>query len=185
MNKVLKEILTTSLYLLFVLMLTYLFITYVSQRTNVSGSSMENTLHDADSLMVDKISYRFNEPERFDIVVFPPPVAYVDEDTFYIKRIIGLPGETIQIDGDGVIYIGDSADTLKPLDESYGREVIEYAGIASAPYTLGEDEYFVMGDNRNDSTDSRAFGPVKGEDIVGKAWIRIWPLDSFGILKHQ
>ncbi len=185
MNKVLKEILSTSLYLLFVLMLTYLFITYVSQRTNVSGESMENTLHDADSLMVDKLSYRFNDPERFDIVVFPPPTQYVDDRTFYIKRIIALPGETIQIDEEGTIYIGDSEENLKPLDEGYGREVIKYAGLAQNPITLGADEYFVMGDNRNNSTDSRAFGTIKRQDIVGKAWIRIWPLDKFGVLKHQ
>ena len=178
MNKILKEILSTSIYLLFVLMLTYFFITYVVQRTQVSGSSMETTLHDGDNLMVDKFSYRFKDPERFDIIVFPPPLQH--EDAYYIKRIIGLPVETIQIDEEGVIYIDGEV-----LDENYGREVIKNPGLAQNAITLGDDEYFVMGDNRNNSTDSRAFGPIHKRDIIGKAWIRLWPFERFGVLKHQ
>ena len=102
MNKTLKEILSTSIYLLMVLALTFLVVTYVGQRTKVSGSSMEPTLNDGDNLIVDKISYRFAEPERFDIIVFP---FRYEERTYYIKRIIGLPGETVYIDDNGNIYI--------------------------------------------------------------------------------
>ena len=99
MNKVLKEILSTGIYLLVVLAITYLIIAYVGQRTEVNGNSMQPTLNDGDNLIVDKISYRFRDPERFDIIVFP---FVYKESTYYIKRIIGLPGETVQIDEEGV-----------------------------------------------------------------------------------
>ena len=128
---------------------------------------------------VDKITYRFSEPKRFDIIVFP---FQYDTDTYYIKRIIGMPGETVQIDYDGNIYINGSL-----LEESYGREVIQNPGRAAEPITLGEDEYFVMGDNRNNSSDSRdpSVGNIHRKDIIGRAWVRIWPFSKFGVLKHQ
>ena len=179
MKKVLKEILSTSLYLLIVLCLTYLVIHFVGQRTQVIGGSMETTLSENDNLIVDKLTYRFNEPKRFDIVVFP---YRYEKDTYYIKRIIGLPGETVFIDEEGNIFIDEEL-----LQEDYGKETILDAGRAYEPITLGENEYFVMGDNRNNSQDSRdpAVGNISGEDIIGRAWVRIWPLNKFGILKHQ
>lgn len=179
MKSILKEVLSTSLYLLVVVCTAYLIVTYVGQRTQVSGSSMESTLSDQDHLLVDKISYRFNDPKRFDIIVFP---FQYDKETFYIKRVIGMPGETVQIDEEGNIFIDG-----KKLDESYGREIIMNPGLAGEPITLGEDEYFVMGDNRNNSSDSRdpAVGNIHRDDIIGRAFIRIWPLSEFGILKHQ
>lgn len=179
MKKVIKEIITTSLYVLLVLCLSYLFITFVGQRTEVQGSSMEATLSNGDQLIVDKISYRFRDPKRYDIIVFP---FRYEDNTFYIKRIIGLPGETIQIDGEGNIWVNGEI-----LEESYGREIIRDPGLAAEPITLGEDEYFVMGDNRNNSSDSReeAVGNIHRKEIIGRAFIRIWPLSKFGILKHQ
>ena len=179
MKKVIKEIITTSLYVLLVLCLSYLFITFVGQRTEVQGSSMEATLSNGDQLIVDKISYRFQDPKRYDIIVFP---FRYENNTFYIKRIIGLPGETIQIDGEGNIWVNGEI-----LEESYGREIIRDPGLAAEPITLGEDEYFVMGDNRNNSSDSRveAVGNIHRNEIIGRAFIRIWPLSKFGILKHQ
>lgn len=181
MNKVLKELLSTGLYLLFVLCVTYLVITFVGQRTEVDGESMEPTLSNGDNLIVDKLTYRFKDPERFDIIVFP---FQYKEDTYYIKRIIGLPGETVQIDERGNIYINGEI-----LQETYGKEIIspENIGIARDPIVLGEDEYFVMGDNRNNSSDSRTeiVGNIHRDDIIGRAWVRIWPLESFGVLKHQ
>ena len=179
MKKVLKEILSTSLYLLIVLCLTYIVIHFVGQRTQVIGGSMETTLSENDNLIVDKLTYRFREPKLFDIVVFP---FQYEKDTYYIKRIIGLPGETIFIDEEGNIFIDDEL-----LTESYGKEIIKDAGRAYEPVTLGEDEYFVMGDNRNNSQDSRdpTVGNIARSDIIGRAWIRIWPLNKFGILKHQ
>lgn len=179
MKNIMKEILSTSVYLLLVLCAAYLIVTYVGQRTQVNGSSMEATLSHEDHLIVDKISYRFKNPERFDIIVFP---FQFNKDTYYIKRIIGMPGETVQIDEGGTIYIDGEA-----LEESYGRETIENPGRAIEPVALGEDEYFVMGDNRNNSSDSRdiSVGNIHREDIIGRAFIRIWPLSKFGILKHQ
>lgn len=181
MNKVLKEILSTGIYLLVVLAITYLIIAFVGQRTEVNGNSMQPTLNDGDNLIVDKISYRFRDPERFDIIVFP---FVYKESTYYIKRIIGLPGETVQIDEEGKIYINGEV-----LEESYGREIIkeEHRGIASQPITLGEDEYFVMGDNRNNSSDSRLpeVGNIKRDQIIGRAWVRIWPLKDFEVITHQ
>ncbi|MDE7322713.1 MAG: signal peptidase I [Lachnospiraceae bacterium] len=179
MKSILKEILSISIYMLLVFCAAYLIVTYVGQRTQVSGSSMETTLSDGDHLIVDKISYRFSDPERFDIIVFP---FQYDMDTYYIKRIIGMPGETVQIDESGNIYIDGEI-----LEESYGREVIQNAGRACDPILLGEDEYFVMGDNRNNSSDSRdpSVGNIHRNDIIGRAFIRIWPSNKFGILKHQ
>ena len=153
-------------------------ITFVGQRTKVSGHSMETTLSDGDNLIVDKISYRFRDPERFEIIVFP---FQYEEHTYYIKRIIGLPGETVQVI-DGYVYINGEM-----LDENYGLEVMDDPGIAAEPITLGEDEYFVLGDNRNHSSDSRdpSVGVLHRDDIMGRAWIRIWPFDKFGVIKHE
>lgn len=178
-KSIIKEILSTSVYLLFVLLITYLIINYVGQRTEVQGSSMEPTLQNADNLIVDKITYRFNDPKRFDIIVFP---FQYEEDTYYIKRIIGMPGETVRIDFEGNIYINGEV-----LSEGYGREVIQDPGRAVEEITLGDDEYFVLGDNRNNSTDSRAelVGNIHRKDIIGRAWVRIYPFSKFGKLRHQ
>lgn len=176
-----RELLNTAIYLLCVLGAVWLVITFVGQRTEVEGASMENTLHNGDNLIVDKLSYRFHDPERFDIIVFP---FQFQDSTYYIKRIIGLPGETVQIMDDGSIYING-----EKLEENYGMEVIkpETIGRAAEPIELGDDEYFVMGDNRNNSSDSRTdmVGNITRENIIGKAWLRIWPVSDFGVLQHQ
>ena len=179
MKKVLKEILNTSVYILFVLCAIYLIIHFVGQRTQVLGSSMEPKLSSEDNLIVDKISYRFHDPERFDIIVFP---FRYEDNTFYIKRIIGLPGETVQIDPDGNILIDGEI-----LEEDYGKEVIQSPVRAYEEIQLADNEYFVMGDNRNNSTDSRdpSVGNITREEIIGRAWLRIWPLDKFGLIKHR
>lgn len=179
MKKVLKEILSTSLYILFVLCAVYLVIHFVGQRTQVQGSSMEPKLSNEDNLIVDKISYRFHDPERFDIVVFP---FRYEENIFYIKRVIGLPGETVRIDEKGNILINGEI-----LEESYGKEVIQSPGRAYEEIVLADDEYFLMGDNRNNSTDSRdpSVGNVRRDEIVGRAWLRIWPLDQVGFIEHR
>lgn len=179
MKKVMKEVLSTSLYLLGVLVITYLVICFVGQRTQVQGASMEPTLHNGDNLIVDKITYRFKDPQRFDIIVFP---FKHQEEVFYIKRIIGMPGEKVQIDKEGNIYINDEI-----LEEGYGKEVIRDPGNAKNPIVLGEDEYFVLGDNRNNSSDSRngTVGVIHRSEMIGRAWVRILPLSDFGILKHQ
>ena len=179
MKNFLKEVLSTSIYLLIVLCLTYLMIHFVAQRTQVIGSSMETTLSDGDNLIMEKISYRFSEPKRFDIIVFP---YRYKTNTFYIKRIIGLTGETVQIDEKGNIYIDGDI-----LEESYGREVISDPGLAYEPIILASNEYFVLGDNRNSSSDSRdpSVANTRRDEILGRAFVRIWPFSEIGILKHQ
>lgn len=178
MKSILKELMGWLLYIIIIVGAAYLIVTFVGQRTQVSGSSMETTLSDGDQLIVDKISYRFRDPKRYDIIVFP---YQYKPNTYYIKRIIGLPGETVQII-DGYIYIDG-----EQLDENYGNELMNDPGIAAEPLTLGEDEYFVLGDNRNNSQDSRAVnvGVIHRKDILGRAWIRIWPLDSMGVIRHE
>lgn len=178
-EKIIKEIFDMSIYILLAVIISFLILTFVGQRTPVDGSSMEPTLSDGDQLILDKLSYRFNDPKRFDIIVFP---YYYEEKSHYIKRIIGLPGETVFIDPEGNIYIDGEL-----LHETYGLEVILDAGRANVPVVLGEDEYFVMGDNRNNSHDSRYedVGNIQRSQINGRAWARIWPFSEFGRLKHQ
>lgn len=177
MKHFLKSILNFSIYILVVLVLTLLVVRYVGQRTVVMGHSMEPTLSDQDNLLVDKLSYRLHDPKRFDVVVFP--YQYADK-TYFIKRIIGLPGETVRIDDTGSIYINDGL-----LMEAYGKEVIEDPGLARDGIILGADEYFVLGDNRNDSSDSRfvSVGNIKGSQIIGKAFLRIYPFSAFGRIR--
>ena len=168
----------TLLYLLVIVLLTWVIVTFVGQRTKVVGHSMEPTLSDGDNLIVDKLSYRFRDPERYDIIVFPYQHA---ENTYYIKRIIGLPGETVQVI-DGYMYING-----KKLDEHYGAEVMEDPGIAAEPIKLGDDEYFVLGDNRNHSSDSRvtSVGVLTRDMLIGRAWVRIYPFNKIGVIKHE
>ncbi|NLP35139.1 MAG: signal peptidase I [Clostridiales bacterium] len=161
-------------YALLIFVCIYILPNYVIQRTIVDGSSMEDTLRDGENLYVEKISYRFDLLDRFDIIVFYPFGR--DNEEYYVKRIIGLPGETIQIIG-GEIYINGEV-----LEENYGKEPIADPGRAATPITLGDDEYFVMGDNRTISKDSRDIyvGNVEKENIGGKVIFRILPFSRFG-----
>lgn len=170
-----KSILTdVLLYALIVYACIYLIPTYVLQRTIVDGPSMENSLHNGEHLLVEKISYHFDTLDRYDVVVFYPYGREAGE--YYVKRIIGLPGETVQIKGSDIYINGEI------LEENYGKDPITYAGWVEEPVTLGEDEYFVLGDNREVSLDSRyeEVGLVSKDNIGGKAILRIWPLKKFG-----
>ncbi len=171
-----RAVLEMILYFALVAGITFLIIHFVGQRTVVNGVSMQPTLSDGDNLIVDKLSYRFRDPDRFDIIVFPQ-----GDGRYFIKRIIGLPGENVRIDEDGSIYIDG-----EKLSESYGKEVIQDPGLAKDGIELGADEYFVLGDNRNDSMDSRMaeVGRIAGDRIMGRAWLRIYPFDEIGFLKH-
>jgi signal peptidase I len=170
---IVKELLSLIIYIGIIIMICYCIITFVGQRTTVHGHSMETTLQDGDNLWIDKLTYHFSNPKRFDIIVFP----YQGQDVYYIKRVIGLPGETVQITPDGSILINGEV-----LSESYGREVMVDSGTASEPLTLGPDEFFVLGDNRNDSRDSRwaDVGNINKKDIIGKAVLRLTPFGKFG-----
>ena len=147
---------------------------FLIQPFYVKGASMEPNFHDHEYLIIDEIGYRFNNPQRGDIVVFKYPK---DEKQFFIKRIIGLPGEAVKIQDNGVYingtrlnesYLPAGTDTVLPL-RGYGD------------LTLGPDEYFVLGDNRTESMDSRMFGPVKRDLIIGRTWIRGWPFDRLAV----
>lgn len=166
------------IYLVVILAIAFLIVRYVGQRTVVNGTSMVDTLMNGDQLITDKISYRFHEPERFDIIVFP----YKPENVYYIKRIIGMPGEYVQITEDGTIYIDGEV-----LDEDYGYTEMGNPGIALNGIQLGDDEYFVLGDNREVSKDSRyaEVGNIKRADITGRAWLRIYPFGKFGLLTDK
>ena len=178
-RSIFRELVGWLIYILIIIGLTYLIITFVGQRTRVSGSSMETTLSDGDNLIVDKLTYRFKDPKRYDIVVFP---YQYEKNTYYIKRIIGMPGETVRI-SDGYVYI--NGECL--VSDIYGAELIQNPQSAEEPITLGEDEYFVMGDNRNHSQDSRdpSVGVIRREDLIGRAWVRIYPFDKLGVIKHE
>ncbi len=174
---IVKELLSLIIYIGIVVLLCFIIINFVGCRSRVEGESMMPTLNNGDNLWVDKLSYTFGDPKRFDVIIFN-----YNEDTTYVKRIIGLPGETVRIDKDGKIYIND-----RLLVENYGMEKItaNNLGRASQPVLLGKDEYFVLGDNRNNSSDSRwaDVGNVQKEDIVGKVVIRIYPFKDFGFVK--
>ncbi len=148
---------------------------FLAHHTSVDGSSMSPTLTDGDQLIVEQLSYYFHDPDRFDIVVFP-----ISTEDDYIKRIIGLPGETVQI-LNGQVYINGNLLT----DDRYGAEMIEDPGVAADTIYLQPDEYFVLGDNRNASVDSRfpEVGLIHKKDIQGRAWLRFYPFGSFGSVK--
>ncbi len=150
---------------------------FLVQPFYVKGASMEPNFYDHEYLIIDEISYRFNEPQRGDIVVFKYPL---DDKQFFIKRVIGLPGETVKIKENSV-YINDSK-----LNESYLDGSVEtflplrgYGDI-----TLSDDEYFLLGDNRGQSFDSRSFGPVKKSLIIGRTWLRGWPFNRITVFNN-
>ena len=171
-----KKVVGYSIYILIILVMALAVKILVFQRTVVEGASMEGTLHDGDSLLVEKLSYRFSDPERFDIVVFP---YSGEKGVYFVKRIIGLPGETVEI-REGVLLI-DS----KVLPYRYNRDRIMNAGLVSTEITLHDNEYFVMGDNVNDSVDSRSpeVGNIDRDFIIGKVFLRVSPFDRFGLVK--
>ncbi len=180
-----KEIVHMVLYFVIVICSVLFIHNFIGQQIEVSGSSMESTLHDNDHLILEKVTYQFDQPKRYDIVVFRPYENTTDtngfDDVYYIKRVIGLPGESVQII-DSAIYING-----KLLEKNYGKDAIADSGIAIDEIVLDDEEYFLLGDNRNNSKDSRDFsiGAVKRSAIIGRAWIRVWPLKDFGILEHQ
>ena len=177
MKEIIKELSGWLLYIVLIIALTWTVVTFVGQRTEVSGSSMETTLSDKDQLIVDKMTYRFRDPKRYDIVVFP--YQYQD-NTYYIKRIIALPGESVEIVENSVYINGEK------LQEDYETSKIDDVGIVNEKIKLGSDEYFVLGDDRQNSEDSRNanVGNVKYSYIYGKAWFVISPKTHFGFVKE-
>lgn len=144
----------------------------------ISGQSMMPNFQDAEYLLTEKVTYYTRNPERGDVIVFTPPVSDTDE---FIKRVIGLPGERVELK-DGHVYIND-----KLLRESYLKDdVFTYGGTFlsdNVEYTVPDGEYFVMGDNRPNSSDSRYWGPITKSVISGRAWIAYWPTNLAGVVQ--
>jgi len=152
--------------------------TFVMQPFFVNGQSMEPNFYDGDYLIVNEIDYRFNDPKRGDVIIFHYPK---DTRQFFIKRVIGLPGEKIEIkDNKITIYNREHPDGLT-LDEAY----LPQSAVISGSYSqeLKNDEYYVLGDNRSASADSRFWGVLEKRHIVGKAWIRAWPFNEFSVFE--
>lgn len=162
-----------------VIMAAYCIIAFGVEKTTMIGESMEPTLSDQNKIIINKMAYRFAGPKRFDVIVFKPEGK---EHSYYsIKRVIGLPGETIQI-LDGQVYINDAL-----LDEKFEVPAVVNEGLAAEAVTLDEDEYFVLGDNRNNSEDSRFanVGNVTKREIAGKAWLRLNPFNFVNLLGER
>ena len=182
-----EEKMTKKEWMRFILLLVIVYIsagyvvpTFAADKAIVDGKSMEMNYYDGDSVIADKLVYKMTGLDRFDVILLYPygrvtddtPIGFVQrefmgvEEECYIKRVIGLPGETVQIVGSDILINGEV------LEETYGKDPISRAGVASEPITLEENEYFVLGDNRTVSEDSRTFGPVSGENICGKVIFR-------------
>ncbi len=147
---------------------------FIAQPFIVSGSSMDPTFKNGEYLIVDEISYRFEEPVRGDVVIFKYPN---DPSKYFIKRIIGLPGETVSISGNSVQIKNETSPDGITLDETY----LSHLTLSRTDVTLADDEYFVMGDNRTASSDSRIWGPLPRDLIIGRAFVRLLPVTKIAL----
>ena len=156
---------------------------FVAQPYQVKQQSMERTLEPEQYVLVDKLTPRFDTYKRGDIVVFKPPEDWGDDETPFIKRVIGEGGDIVEIRDDGHVYVNDVE-----LDEPYvyadenGDPQSTTAPLDQTSWTIPEGELFLMGDHRSNSADSRTFGPVEVDQVIGRAWLRYWPFNVFGIL---
>ena len=147
---------------------------FIAEPFIVSGASMEPTFENGEYLIVDRISYRFEEPKRGEVIIFRYPK---DPTKYFIKRIVGLPGESVTVDGDKVTIVNKDNPNGLVLDESYTNH--NRGGVDKM--TLSDNEYFVMGDNRPQSSDSRIWGPLPKDNIVGRALLRLFPVSKINI----
>jgi signal peptidase I len=157
---------------------------FVAQPYKVQQLSMERTLEPEQYVLVDKLTPRFDPYKRGDIVVFEPPPDWGDEGTPFIKRVIGEAGDTVEIRDDGLVYINEVALTEPYLyaDTVGGDPEPTTAPLEQSSWVVPPGELFLMGDHRSNSADSRTFGPVGVDRVIGRAWLRYWPLDTFGAL---
>ena len=172
-----KEIVTWTFQIILVIGIAFVLVYFVGEKTNVIGSSMEPTLYNKNEVIINKFVYKLTEPQRGDVIVFYPNGNKNTHSN--IKRVMGLPGEKVKIEN-GKLYINEEEIISEFISES-----IEDAGIAQDEILLGEDEYFVLGDNLGNSEDSRFanIGNVNKQDIEGKVWFRVSPIKEMGFIK--
>ena len=171
-----KEVLSWTVEIALTLLIAFTFVYFIGLRTSVVGQSMSKTLNGGDQILVNRFVYKVTDPKTNDFVVVMPNGN--EKSQYYVKRVIGVPGDTVQIKN-GTVYVNGKA-----FDEETDVASIEDAGLAAEEITLGADEYFVLGDNRNNSEDSRYanIGNIKKDYIIGKAWFRIAPFSEIGFL---
>jgi signal peptidase I len=156
---------------------------FIIQPFYVKGASMEPTFHDHEYLIIDEISYRFNRPERGEVIVFRYPQ---NPQEYFIKRVVALPGETVEmIDGEIFIYNSANPAGFQLEENLYLSDSVKTYSLDEESVTLEDDEYFVLGDNRYASKDSRTFGPLKDSFITGKVLLRGWPFSRFTLFKYS
>ena len=158
---------------------------FVAQPYKVQQSSMQRTLEEDQYVLVDKLTPRFDAYNRGDIVVFEPPEEWGESNTPFIKRVIGEPGDTVEIRDDGLVYVNDQVldEPYLYADELGGPPDPTTAPLEQSSWTVPQGDLFLMGDHRANSADSRTFGPVPIDRVVGRAWLRYWPIDKLGILQ--
>jgi signal peptidase I len=166
---IIREILETVI----LTVIIFFLIQTVVRNFRVVGTSMEPNLHNSQYLIVDKISYRLGEPQRGDVIVFEPPNKPGED---YVKRVIGMSGDLVEIKG-GHVFVNN-----EPLNEPY---VVHPGSYSMSPRRVGSDELFVLGDNRNSSSDSRSWGMLSQDKVVGKAWISYWPPSYWGLIPRN
>lgn len=166
---VIREVLETVI----LTVIIFFLIQTVVRNFRVVGTSMEPNLHDSQYLIVDKISYRLGEPQQGDVIVFEPPNRPGED---YVKRVIGVSGDMVEI-RKGQVFINN-----EPIDEPY---VVYPGSYSMGPRRVGVYELFVLGDNRNSSSDSHNWGMLESDKVVGKAWISYWPPDYWGVIPRD
>lgn len=173
---VLKEVCIWAVEILITLLLAFTCVYFIGLRTSVVGQSMSDTLNGGDEILVNRFVYKVTNPKANDIIVFLPNGN--EKSHYYVKRVVGVPGDKIRIEK-GVLYVNDEV-----FEDEIDTASIEDAGLAAEEITLGADEFFVLGDNRNNSEDSRYanIGNIKKEYIIGKAWFCIAPWSELGFL---
>ena len=178
-RKIITGILITLIEIAIVVLAAFLIVRYGLERMTMSGNGMEPTVKDDDSILINKMSYKLHSVKRNDVVVLRQNGS--EHNYYVVQRVIGLPGEKVKITN-GEVYIDG-----KVLDEKYDFPLMKNGGLALDEITLDDDEYFVLGDNRNNSSDSRdpSVGILKRKDLLGRAWVRIYPFDKVGVIRHE